>query len=182
MARMRTDLGLLRPGDDIAVDLKIPVRRRTDLVNDRTRQINRLREQLLEILPALERTLSLTNKGSVLLLTGYQTPAAIRRSGAKRIETWLKNRKVIRRRGGRRPRPPYRARGGGPRGQGFILKTLASPVPVPGYRARSRGGAAGLHIVTARGRRHVHHPAGSVTAGRSFRSGRQRSGPIRHRR
>lgn len=38
--------------------------------------------------------MSLTNKGPALLLTGYQTPAAIRRSGAKRIETWLKNRKV----------------------------------------------------------------------------------------
>ncbi|WP_436844287.1 IS110 family transposase [Streptomyces subrutilus] len=93
-ARMRRDLGVLRPGDEIAVDLKILVRRRTDLINDRTRQINRLREQLLEICPALERSLSLTNKGPVLLLTGYQTPAAIRRSGAKRIETWLKNRKV----------------------------------------------------------------------------------------
>ncbi|MGC0334846.1 transposase [Streptomyces sp. SAI-170] len=93
-ARMRKDLGVLRPGDEITVDLKILVRRRTDLVNDRTRQINRLREQLLEICPALERALSLTNKGPILLLTGYQTPAAIRRSGAKRIETWLKNRKV----------------------------------------------------------------------------------------
>ncbi|MFJ8391160.1 IS110 family transposase [Streptomyces sp. NPDC094438] len=93
-ARMRKDLGALRPGDEIAVDLKILVRRRTDLVNDRTRQINRLREQLLQICPALERALSLTNKGPILLLTGYQTSAAIRRSGAKRIETWLKNRKV----------------------------------------------------------------------------------------
>jgi transposase len=93
-ARMRKDLGVLRPGDEIAVDLKILTRRRTDLVNDRTRQINRLREQLLEIFPALERALSLTNKGPILLLTGYQTPAAIRRSGVRRIETWLKNRKV----------------------------------------------------------------------------------------
>ncbi|WP_425527965.1 IS110 family transposase [Yinghuangia seranimata] len=93
-ARMRKDLGVLRPGDAIAIDLRILVRRRTDLVNDRTRQINRLREQLLEIFPALERALALTNKGPVLLLTGCQTPAAIRRSGAKRIETWLKNRRV----------------------------------------------------------------------------------------
>lgn len=29
-----------------------------------------------------------------MLLTGYQTPAAIRRSGTKRLESWLKNRKV----------------------------------------------------------------------------------------
>ncbi|MEU2517012.1 hypothetical protein ABZ582_34395 [Streptomyces syringium] len=32
---------MLGPGDEIAVDLKILVRRRTDLVNDLTRQINR---------------------------------------------------------------------------------------------------------------------------------------------
>ncbi|MEU0000612.1 IS110 family transposase [Streptomyces microflavus] len=93
-ARMRNDLGLLRSDDEIAVDLRTLTGRRTDLVCDRTRQINRLRAQLLEIFPALERTLALTNRGPVLLLTGYQTPAAIRRSGAKRIETWLRNRKV----------------------------------------------------------------------------------------
>ncbi|TQE15543.1 IS110 family RNA-guided transposase [Streptomyces ipomoeae] len=93
-ARMRRDLGLLRPGDEVAVDLRILTTRRADLVADRTRQINRLRAQLLEIFPALERSLDLTNKGPVILLTGYQTPAAIRRSGAKRIETWLRNRKV----------------------------------------------------------------------------------------
>lgn len=93
-ARMRKDLGLLRPGDEIAVDVRTLTTRRTDVVADRTRQINRLRAQLLEICPALERTLELTNKGPVMLLTGYQTPAAIRRAGPKRIETWLRNRKV----------------------------------------------------------------------------------------
>ncbi|MBT2410981.1 IS110 family transposase [Streptomyces sp. ISL-12] len=93
-ARMRKDLGLLRPGDEIAVDLRTLTTRRLDVVFDRTRQINRLRAQLQEIFPALERSLELVNKGSVMLLTGYQTPAAIRRAGAKRIETWLKNRKV----------------------------------------------------------------------------------------
>ena len=93
-ARVRRDLGLLRPGDEIAVDLRTLTTRRLDVVFDRTRQINRLRAQLLEIFPALERSLDLANKGPVMLLTGYQTPAAIRRAGAKRIETWLKNRKV----------------------------------------------------------------------------------------
>ncbi len=93
-ARMRRDLGLLRPGDEVAVDLRTLTARRTDLVCDRTRRINRLRAQLLEIFPALERVLDLTNKGPVMLLTGYQPPAAIRRSGAKRVETWLRNRRV----------------------------------------------------------------------------------------
>lgn len=63
-------------------------------VADRTRQINRLRAQLLEISPALERALELTNKGPVVLLCGYQTPAAIRHAGAARIESWFKTRKV----------------------------------------------------------------------------------------
>lgn len=93
-ARMRQDLGLLRPGDEIAVNLRTLTARRLDLVNDRTRQTNRLRAQLLEFFPALERALNLGKKGPVTLLTGYQTPAAIRRSGARRIGTWLKNRKV----------------------------------------------------------------------------------------
>ncbi|MGW5792529.1 IS110 family transposase [Saccharopolyspora sp. NPDC003752] len=93
-ARVRRDLGLLRPGDEIAVDLRTLTTRRVDVVFDRTRQINRLRAQLLEIFPALERALQMTNKGPIVLLTGYQAPAAIRRAGAKRIETWLRNHKV----------------------------------------------------------------------------------------
>ncbi|MEN2423815.1 IS110 family transposase [Streptomyces rimosus] len=91
-ARMRQDLGLLRPGDEVAVDLRILTSRRLDLVNDRTRQINRLREQLLGIFPALERALTRKGRGLVVLLTGYQTPGAIRRIGVRRLETWLTNR------------------------------------------------------------------------------------------
>ncbi|WP_322723622.1 IS110 family transposase [Streptomyces spongiae] len=86
-ARMRKEPGTLRPGDEIAIDLKALVRRRTDLVNDRTRHVNRLLEQLPKICPALERALSLTNKGPVPLLTGNQTPTAIHPSGVRRIET-----------------------------------------------------------------------------------------------
>ncbi|WP_256333038.1 hypothetical protein [Streptomyces sp. 2131.1] len=63
-------------------------------MHDRTRQINRSRAQLLEFFPELERTRDLTNKGPVLLLTAYQTPAAIRRTGVRRLETGLRNRKV----------------------------------------------------------------------------------------
>jgi hypothetical protein len=47
----------------VAVDLRTLTARRTDLVCDRTRQVNRLRAQLLEIIPALERALTLTNRG-----------------------------------------------------------------------------------------------------------------------
>lgn len=93
-ARMRRDLGRLRPGDAIAVDLRLLTARRGDLVADRTRQINRLRAAVLEIFPALERSLDLTRQGPVRLLTRYQTPAAIRRAGTGRIETWLRGQGV----------------------------------------------------------------------------------------
>ncbi|WP_156297166.1 IS110 family transposase [Mycobacterium paragordonae] len=89
-ARLRRDISLLRPGDEIAVDLRILTTRRVDVVFDRTRQINRLRAQLLEISPALERALTLTNKGPLVLLTAYQTPAAIRRAGVARLDAWLR--------------------------------------------------------------------------------------------
>ncbi|GHI01753.1 transposase [Streptomyces cellostaticus] len=94
-ARVRRDVSMLRPGDEIAVDLRLLTSRRLDVVFDRTRQINRLRAQLLEIFPGLERALDLTKKGPITLLTGFQTPASLRRLGVKRLETWLKNRKVV---------------------------------------------------------------------------------------
>jgi len=92
-ARVRRDLGPLRPGDEIAVDLRTLTTRRTDLVCDRTRAINRIRNQLLEYFPALERSIDLTRKGHLVLLTGYQTPDAIRRLGEQRLVTWLRQRK-----------------------------------------------------------------------------------------
>ncbi|BBY80189.1 hypothetical protein MPUL_13470 [Mycolicibacterium pulveris] len=94
-ARMRRDLQPLRPGDDIAVELRILTSRRTDLVADRTRTINRLRAQLLEYFPALERAFDYsTSKAALLLLTGYQTPDGLRRAGAARLAAWLGKRKA----------------------------------------------------------------------------------------
>lgn len=94
-ARMRRDLAAIRPGDEITVELKMLTARRADLVADRTRALNRLREQLLSIFPALERCFDFSHcKGALTLLTGYQTPAAIRRLGAARLERWLSARKT----------------------------------------------------------------------------------------
>ncbi len=95
-ARIRRDLHPLRAGDETVTELKILTGRRMDLVADRTRTVNRLRAQLTGIFPALERALDVTNAGPLVLLTGYQTPAALRRIGRKRLETWLRNRKVLR--------------------------------------------------------------------------------------
>jgi hypothetical protein len=92
-ARMRRDLHSMCPGDDIVAELKILTARRTDLTCDRTRTINRLRAQLTGVFPALERALDVTLNGPLTLLSGYQTPAALRRLGHRRLEAWLRNRK-----------------------------------------------------------------------------------------
>jgi transposase len=94
-ARMRRDLAPLRPGDEITTELKLLTARRADLVADRTRVINRLRSLLTSIFPALDRALGdLTTTGPLVLLTGYQTPAAIRAATAAGVEAWLRQHKV----------------------------------------------------------------------------------------
>jgi transposase len=93
-ARMHRDLQPLRPGDELTAELKLLTARRGDLVADRTRLINRLRGLLTSIFPALERALDLTTAGPLVLLTGFQTPAAVRGAGEEGLESWLRGRKV----------------------------------------------------------------------------------------
>lgn len=94
-ARLRRDRHSIRPGDKITTELRTLTARRADLVADRTRAVTRLREQLLGILPALERAFDQVNhKGALVLLTGHQIPAALCRIGVKCLERWLVNRKV----------------------------------------------------------------------------------------
>ncbi|SEO93433.1 IS110 family RNA-guided transposase [Actinacidiphila rubida] len=93
-ARMRRDLLPVRLGDEAVIELKLLTSYRSDLVADRTRTVNRLRSTLTSMFPALERALDVTNAGPLVLLTGYQTPAALRRVGTKRLTTWLNHRKV----------------------------------------------------------------------------------------
>ena len=84
-ARMRRDLRPIRPGDEIAIDLRMLTGRRADLVEDRTRAINRLRGPAAEHVPRPGAGLGRDQTpGRSVLLTGYQTPAAIRRAGISR--------------------------------------------------------------------------------------------------
>ena len=91
-ARMRTDLQPVRGADQISVDLRLLTARRTDLICDRVRSINRLRATLLEYFPALERAFDYSKKAPLLLLGGYQTPEGIRRVGLTRLTGWLRKR------------------------------------------------------------------------------------------
>jgi transposase len=91
-ARMRTDLQPVRGGDQLSTDLRLLTARRTDLVFDRVRAINRLRATMLEYFPALEAAFDYSKKGPLILAAGYQTPDGIRRLGASRLTAWLKKR------------------------------------------------------------------------------------------
>jgi transposase len=91
-ARMRTDLQPVRSADQISTDLRLLTSRRTDLIYDRVRAINRLRALMLEYFPALEAAFDYSKKGPLILVSGYQTPEAIRRIGEVRLAAWLKKR------------------------------------------------------------------------------------------
>ncbi len=86
-ARMRgQDLPVLHPDEDLISELRMLTGHRADLVADRTRTINRLRQQLVAVCPALERAAQLSqDRGWVILLTRYQRPKAIRQSGVSRL-------------------------------------------------------------------------------------------------
>jgi transposase len=85
-SRLRADLPVLRPDDDLISELRMLTGHRADLVADRTRTINRLRQQLVAVCPALERAAQLAqDRGWVVLLARYQRPKAIRQSSVSRL-------------------------------------------------------------------------------------------------
>src|SRR5659263_224599 len=94
-ARMRHDLARFSVRDELVVSLRLLVERRRDLVCDRTRTIERLRAVLLQISPALERTLNPRFHGPLVLLARYQTPCLLYTSPSPRIATFLKSHGVI---------------------------------------------------------------------------------------
>lgn len=93
--RHRGDLQEVEVSTSLVTELRLLVTHRTDLVGDRVRMVNRLRDVLSGYFPALERSFDYAHsRGALTLLTGYQTPQAIRRTGASRLRAWLVKRKV----------------------------------------------------------------------------------------
>ncbi|WP_426624412.1 IS110 family transposase [Leifsonia sp. McL0607] len=92
-ARMRRDLLPLRTGDQISINLRMLTGRRTDLVCDRTRAINRLRATLLEYFPALEAAFDYsTTKTALVLLSEFQTPERLREFRPDELADWIRGR------------------------------------------------------------------------------------------
>jgi Transposase IS116/IS110/IS902 family/Transposase len=91
---MRRDLRELRLVGDVIAELRLLTAHRADVAADRTRAINRLRGQLLGIFPALERAMDFTNHGPLVLISQFQTPAALAAAGPEHLERWLREHRV----------------------------------------------------------------------------------------
>lgn len=89
-ARMRTDLTPVTATDDLVIELTRLSAHREDLMADWVRGVNRLRDLLTGIFPALERAFDYSTRSALILLTGFQTPQAIRDAGLTGIEEFLR--------------------------------------------------------------------------------------------
>ena len=70
-ARIRRDLTVIDPGTDLVRNLELLTGHRADLIADRVRMINRLRDVMTSVFPSLEREFDYSScKGALVLLTG----------------------------------------------------------------------------------------------------------------
>ena len=94
-ARLRRSLPVIDHKTDLVRNLGLLTAHRADLIADRVRMINRLRDVLTSVFPALEREFDYSScKGALVLLTGYACPARLRRTGEARLAGWLRQRRV----------------------------------------------------------------------------------------
>ena len=93
--RLRRDLSVVDQTTDLARNLAVLTGHRADLVADRVRGINRLRDLMTSVFPALEREFDYGScKGALVLVSGYATPDRLRRAGRARLAAWLRARHV----------------------------------------------------------------------------------------
>jgi transposase len=93
--RIRRNLPVVDQKTDLVRSLGLLTSHRADLIADRVRMINRLRDVLTSVFPALEREFDYSScKGALVLLTGYACPATLRRTGQARLAAWLRQRRV----------------------------------------------------------------------------------------
>ena len=83
--RIRRDLRPIEPATELDLELRLLVGRRRDLVDAQTQRLGRMHDLLVGIFPGLERSLDLTTKGPLHLLTKFVTPAELRAAGRKRL-------------------------------------------------------------------------------------------------
>jgi transposase len=97
LSRLRGDFAPVQVPAQLVAELGLLTGHRADLVADRIRLLSRLRELLTGVFPALERAFDYSrHRGALVLLTGYQSPDALRRRGPARLTAWLRKRDVRR--------------------------------------------------------------------------------------
>ena len=88
-ARMRADLTMINATGDLMAELTRLTGHREDLMADWVRGVNRLRDLLTSIFPALERSFDYSARSPLILLTGFQAPDSIRCAGEAGLIAYL---------------------------------------------------------------------------------------------
>ena len=83
--RHRRDLRTVSASSELDAEIRLLVGRRRELVADQTRRMNRLRDLLASIHPAVERVVDPTTKAGQRLLSRYVAPRELRRAGRRRL-------------------------------------------------------------------------------------------------
>jgi transposase len=89
-ARLRHDLTPIAEPDRLVAELQVLTARREDLMGDWVRGVNRLRDLLASIFPALEAAFDYSTRSALVLLTGFQTPGGLRAAGADGVAEHLR--------------------------------------------------------------------------------------------
>ena len=93
--RLRRDLPLVDTVTDLTRELALLTAHRSDLIADRVRMINRLRDVMTSVFPTLEQQFDYSShKGALILLTEYASPKRLRLLGQTRLTQWLRRRQV----------------------------------------------------------------------------------------
>jgi transposase len=89
IARMRRDLTAITADDELVVELARLTSHRAGLMADWVRGVNRLRELLGSIFPALERSFDYSTRSPLILVSGFCTPAEVRQAGQAGLAAYL---------------------------------------------------------------------------------------------
>jgi transposase len=88
--RLRRDVAELSTPEELVVELSLLVSHRADLMGEWVRGVNRLRELLTGVFPALERAFDYSTRSALVLVVGYQTPQALREAGPDALAGYLR--------------------------------------------------------------------------------------------
>lgn len=89
--RMRSDLTELTTPDELVVELTRLTAHREDLMADWVRGVNRLRDLLTGVFPALERAFDYSTRSPLILVAGFCTPGEIRTAGESGLTRHLRD-------------------------------------------------------------------------------------------